>query len=99
MKLDVYNKNHQKSLRLIEIGIKVKVLFSGNLVRCEKKEQCVLGLPSTKIHSYLFSHQNIHFSQVTMRFLTPTHIHISLTLFNQKTPPKNKYTRKQPICF
>ena len=38
VKLDVYNKNHQKSLRLIEIGTKAKVLFSGNLVRDEKQD-------------------------------------------------------------
>ena len=32
VKLDVYNRNHQKSSRLIETGTKAKVLFSGNLV-------------------------------------------------------------------
>ena len=44
--------------------------------------------PSAKNHLYPFSHQKIRFSQVTMRFLTPTHIHIFFTLFNQKTPLK-----------
>ena len=38
VKLDVYNKNHQKSLRLIEIGKKANVLFSRNLVRDEKQD-------------------------------------------------------------
>ena len=38
VKLDVYNRNHQKSLRLIEIGTKAKVLLSGNLVRGEKQD-------------------------------------------------------------
>ena len=35
VKLDVYNRNHQKSLRLIEIETKANVLLSGNLVRDE----------------------------------------------------------------
>ena len=38
VKLDAYNKNHQKSLRLIEIGTNSKVFFSGNLVRDEKQD-------------------------------------------------------------
>ena len=37
VKLDFYNRNHQKSLRLIEIGTKAKVLFSGNLIQDEKQ--------------------------------------------------------------
>ena len=34
-----------------------------------------------------------------MRFLTPTHIDIVFTLFNQKNTAKNRYTRKQPTQF
>ena len=34
-----------------------------------------------------------------MRFLMLTHIHIFFTLFNQKNPPKNRYTRKEPTHF
>ena len=37
VKPDVCNRNHQNSLRLIEIETKAKVLFSGNLVRDEKQ--------------------------------------------------------------
>ena len=59
----------------------------------------VLGLPSAKNHSYPFSHQNIHFSQVTMWFLTPTHIHTFFALFNQKKKTKNRYTRKQFLFY
>ena len=35
VKLDVYNRHHQKSLRLIEIETTANVLLSGNLVRDE----------------------------------------------------------------
>ena len=59
-----------KNLRLFESFISLRKLFH---------KQYVLGLPSTPIHLYLFSHQNIHFSQVIMWFLTPTHIHIFYT--------------------
>ena len=38
VKLDVYNRNHQKSLRLIETGTKAEVFFSGYLVRDEKQD-------------------------------------------------------------
>ena len=38
MKLDVYNRNHHKSLRLIETGAKAEVFFSGYLVRDEKQD-------------------------------------------------------------
>ena len=47
-----------------------------------------LGLPSAKIHLYPFSHKNIHFSQVAMRFLTPTDIHIFFLHFLIKKTPK-----------
>ena len=38
VKLDVYNRNHHKSLRLIETGAKAEVFFSGYLVRDEKQD-------------------------------------------------------------
>ena len=54
VKLDVYNRNHQKSLRLIEIGTKAKVLFSGNLVWDEKQDlfrkECQLFYPEGVIY-------------------------------------------------
>ena len=58
-----------KNLRLFESFISLRKIFH---------KQYVLGLPSTPIHLYLFSHQNVHFSQVIMWFLTPTHIQIFL---------------------
>ena len=54
-----------------------------DFVNCK---QYVLELLIAKIHLYPFSHQKIHFSEVTMQFLTPTHIHNFFTLFNKKTP-------------
>ena len=51
-----------------------------------------------KLASALFSYQNINFSQITMRFLTSTQIHIFLH-FLMKKHPKNRYTRKQPTQF
>ena len=44
------------------------------------------GPPSAIIHSYPFSHQKINCSQVTMQFLTPTHIHTFLHFLTKKTP-------------
>ena len=61
-----------------------------------------LGYLAPKLTYTLFSHQNINFSQVTMRFLTPTHIHIFLHFLIKPPPPlppKNRYTRKQPTHF
>ena len=43
-----------------------------------------LGNLAPKFTSTLFHTKKIHFSQVTMRFFTPTHIHISFTLFNTR---------------
>ena len=40
------------------------------------------------LFTYAFSHQNIHFSQVPMSFLTSTHIHIFFTLFRKNTSKK-----------
>ena len=57
-----------------------------------------LGYLVLKLTYTLFSHQNINFSQVTMRFLRSTHIHIFLH-FLIKKPPKNTYTRKQATHF
>ena len=51
--------NPQKA-RIIQIMIKfLKTLSS-----------MFLGYPGPQIHLYPFSHQNTHFSQITMRFLT-----------------------------
>ena len=47
---------------------------------------------------YPFSHQKKHFSQVPMRFLTYSHIHILFVFLIKKTPKKG-YTRNQPILF
>ena len=58
-----------------------------------------LGHHAPYFHLYPFSHQNIHFSQKKMRFLTPSHKHIVFTLFIEKKPPKYGYTRKQPTHF
>ena len=43
-----------------------------------------LGHHAPYFHLYPFSHQNIHFSQKKMRFLTPSHKHIVFTLFIEK---------------
>ena len=49
-------------------------------------------------HTLFHTKKNI--SQVTMRFLTPTHIHIFFALFNQKKKKtENGYRRKHPIHF
>ena len=49
VKLDLYKRNHQNSLRLIEIETKAKVVFSGNLVRDGKQDlfqkECQQNLP------------------------------------------------------
>ena len=51
-------------------------------------KQYVFGLASAKINLHLFSHQNTNLSQVTMWFLTSTHIHIFLHFLIKKTPLK-----------
>ena len=59
-----------------------------------------LGLRSAIIYLYPFLHEIIHFSQVTMRFLTPADVYIFLQfLITKKKNYKNGYTRKQPTHF
>ena len=68
VRLDGYNLNHQKSLRLIEIGTKAKLLFSGNLVRDEKQDQfrkkCQLF--NAKVVMYL--QQNLPFDVTILKY-------------------------------
>ena len=68
VKLDVYNRNHQKSLRLIEIRTKAKVLLSGNLVRGEKQDlfrkECQLFY--SKVVMYL--QQNLPFDVTILKY-------------------------------
>ena len=68
MKLDVYNRNHQKYLRLTEIETKAKVLFSGNLVRDEKQnlfqKECQLFDAKTVI----YLQQNLPFDVTILKY-------------------------------
>ena len=68
VKLDVYNRNHQKSLRLTEIETKAKVLFSGNLVRDEKQnlfqKECQLFYAKTVI----YLQQNLPFDVTILKY-------------------------------
>ena len=57
-----------------------------------------LGYLGLKFTYTLFSQQSINFSQVKMRFLTSTHIHIFLH-FLIKKPHKSRYTRREPTHF
>ena len=68
VKLDVYNRNHQKSSRLIETGTKAKVLFSGNLVWDEKQDlfrkECQLFYPK----GVMYLRQNSPFDIAILKY-------------------------------
>ena len=68
VKLDVYDRNHQKSLSLIEIGTKAKVLFSGNLVLDEKhdlfRKECQLFCAK----AVMYLQQNLPFDVAILKY-------------------------------
>ena len=85
VKLDVYNRNHQKSLRLIEIGTKAKVLFSGNLVWDEKQDlfrkECQLFYPE----GVIYLRQNSPF-------------YIAILKYAQFLQPEKRNNQDQPVA-
>ena len=66
MKIDVYNRNHQKSLRLIEIGI--KVIFSGNLVRSEKQDLFHKECQLFYAKAVMYLQQNLPFDVTILKY-------------------------------
>ena len=68
VKLDVYDRSHQKSLRLIEIGTKAKVLLSGNLVLDEKhdlfRKECQLFCAK----AVMYLQQNLPFDVAILKY-------------------------------